>query len=69
MEDDDKKTTFYTGLPSHFLFAVILKFIEPCMKSTSTITIAEQLFSVLAKLRLNLKDKDVADRPAQVKLR
>ena len=33
------------------------------MKSTtSMVTIADQLFSVLAKLRLNLKDKDVADR-------
>ena len=50
------------GLPSYFLFTVILKFIEPFMKSTTSMgTIANQLFSVLAKLRLNFKDKVVAD--------
>ena len=81
--NDDKRTRFYTGLPTYSSFMQLVEYLEPkakslipwnssqthdqedCAKSRrafNNISVANQLFSVLIRLRLGLVAADVCFR-------
>lgn len=82
LENDDKLTRFYTGLPTYSAFVSLVEYLEPKAKvmipwnSNQTledrvgttshafkgISVANQLFSVLIRLRLGLVATDVCFR-------
>jgi len=81
LADDDKRTCFYTGLPTYSLFMSLVEYLEPKAKSMipwnsgrtqedrgtssrafNSISVANQLFSVLIRLRLGLVVADVCFR-------
>ncbi|XP_064185972.1 THAP domain-containing protein 5-like [Anguilla rostrata] len=60
---DDKRTHFYTGLPSASVFFTLLTYLTTTWNASSTIlTLPEQFLVVLMKLRLGLTHQDLAFR-------
>ena len=62
LSEDDQKVKFYTGLPTFELLKVLFTFVCVCVPSqaNSTLTNFQQFVMVLAKLRLNLHNQDIA---------
>ena len=62
---DDKKVKYYTGLPSLSMLKAIYDYVSTnlptCMKGAK-LDVFEQLMLVLMKLRVNLRDQDLAYR-------
>ena len=65
MMHDDKKVKYYTGLPSFSMLKAIYDYVSTnlstCMKGAK-LDVFEQLMLVLMKLRVNLRDQDLAYR-------
>ena len=53
---------FYTGIHNEQLFDWALDQVSPCIDSIQGISIPDQIFMVLMKVRLNLRVKDLAAR-------
>lgn len=67
LTDNDRMTKFYTGLKSWKLFGIIYKLILPGIQDASWLTkrslpTEEQFLLVLMRLRLNLREQDLAYR-------
>jgi hypothetical protein len=64
IEGDDERTCFYTGLPSHSLFVGSFKELEPLVPSkiTPSISLVDEFFLTLVKLRLGVPVNDLAYR-------
>ena len=64
IEGSDKKTRFYTGLPSYPVFVHLYLFLTPSLTSCklSKLSLEDELFLVLVRLRLNLLLDDLAIR-------
>ena len=63
IEGHNKNTKFYTGLSTWGLFLHLFMFLSPFATSIScTITMENQLFLTLVRLRLNLLYEDLAER-------
>ena len=64
IKDDDKKTCFYTGLPTYKVFYGIFTLLEPIVTSNSRLKsrllLVDELFMVLMKLRLGITNEDIA---------
>lgn len=63
IHENDKKTNFYTGLQSYLLFNIIFDFVsKEVVKSKTVLTLKDEFFLFLVKLRLNLSFEDIAYR-------
>ena len=63
IENDDAKTRFYTGLPRWALFMQVFTLLSSYITPSRTnLTLQDELFLVLIKLRLNLPFQDLAYR-------
>ena len=65
IEANDKTTHFYTGLPSWVVFFQLYMFLSPLLtagRSDCALSMENELFLVLVKLRLNLLFEDIASR-------
>ena len=64
IQRDDEVTKFFTGLPNWgmFLHLYNLCFFSPYVTRSSVMTLDNEFFAVLARLRLNLLLKDLASR-------
>lgn len=59
---DDVRTKFYTGLSTWYLFTLLFNFLSPYVRKPRQLTLMDELFLVLLKLRLNLHSEDLAYR-------
>lgn len=63
INDSDKKTNFYTGLQSYMLFTIVFDYVSGTIsKSITKLSLKDELFIFLVKLRLNLCFEDIAYR-------
>ena len=63
LSGDDTRTKFLTGLPSYFIFVSLFNFLSLFVNATKTsLTLKDEFLPTLMKLRLNLKDQDLAYR-------
>ena len=64
MRCDDNLMKFYTGFPTRSLFYSVFELCKPVVRShpRQSLTLEEQFAMTLMKLRLNLKEKDLAYR-------
>jgi hypothetical protein len=63
LQDDDRKTYFYTGLTTYQIFLCLFKQLEPLYKSpVSTLPLIDKFFLTLVKLRLGVPHMDLAYR-------
>ena len=66
MKSDEKKVTYYTGLPNFNTLLVLLNFVtvspQTLSESKCKLSIFQQIMVVLMKLRLNLEEQDLAYR-------
>ena len=65
LKGDDKKVTFYTGLPSYAAFQGLFKLLEPLLskdESKSHLSLDDELLLVLMKLRLAVPNDDLGYR-------
>ena len=66
IKGDDKRTKFYTGLTTFFLFTTIFDFVVPqvlmLQKMPGKLTLMDEFLMVLMKLRLNLLNEDLGYR-------
>lgn len=65
LRNDAEKVSFYTGLPNYFVFETVMWLLAPHMKGgekTSTLTKFQQLLLTLMRLRLDLRNQDLAYR-------
>ena len=62
IKDDDRKTCFYTGLPSYQQFLALFKLLQPLIKPSSGQSLMDELLIVLVKLRLGVPNEDLAYR-------
>lgn len=59
---NDRKTLFYTGIPTKALFMWLLTFCSAILPSCKVMTPSNVLLCILMKLRLNLQIQDIAYR-------
>ena len=59
---DNKKCMFYTGVPTIQLFAFILSLVQNFIKPMKSLSKADQVLVTLMKIRLGLKNADLAYR-------
>lgn len=62
IENDDKKTTFYTGLPNHATFLWVVTHCSDELPSSRLLSPHDIVLLVLMKLQLNLVNQDLAYR-------
>ena len=62
IEANDEKTKFYTGLPSWGVFLHLFLFLAPPPSPFSKLSLENELFLVLIRLRLGLLLEDIATR-------
>ncbi len=65
LKGDDKKVTFYTGLPSYTAFQGVFKLFEPLLskdESKSRLLLVDELLLVIMKLRLAVPNDDLGYR-------
>ena len=65
LKNDDRKTCFYTGLPSYKLFEGLFQLLQPLLSkdlSRSRCTLFDELLLVLMKLRLGVPNDDLGYR-------
>ncbi|XP_076857921.1 uncharacterized protein LOC143511989 [Brachyhypopomus gauderio] len=62
--NDPEKVQFYTGLPNYFVFETVMWLLVPHMKSEKNAKLSkfQQLLLTLMRLRLDLKNQDLAYR-------
>ena len=62
IKEDDVRTKFYTGLSTWYLFTILFNFLSPYVRKPRQLTLMNEFFLVLLKLRLNLHSEDLAFR-------
>lgn len=62
IDGDDKKTTFYTGLPNHQTFLWVVTHCASELPSSRLLSTHDVILLVLMKLQLNLVNQDLAYR-------
>jgi hypothetical protein len=62
IKENDVRTKFYTGLSTWHLFTTLFNFLSPYVRKPRQLTVMDELFLVLLKLRLNLHSEDLAFR-------
>lgn len=64
LRNDPEKVCFYTGLPNYFVFETVMWLLAPHMKGdkNSKLTKFQQLLLTLMRLRLDLRNQDLAYR-------
>ena len=66
LKNDDKRTHFYTGLPSYAVFNVLLSKLAPQIHDMGSVgsglTVGDELLLVLMKLSCALTNQDLAYR-------
>ncbi|KAJ8409913.1 hypothetical protein AAFF_G00209540 [Aldrovandia affinis] len=64
LRNDPAKVRFYTGLPNYFVFETVMWLLSPHMKGDKTVKLSkfQQLLLTLMRLRLDLKNQDLAYR-------
>ncbi|KAJ8255815.1 hypothetical protein COCON_G00196790 [Conger conger] len=64
LRNDPAKVRFYTGLPNYFVFETVMWLLSPHMKGEKTAKLSkfQQLLLTLMRLRLDLKNQDLAYR-------
>ncbi|KAJ8350939.1 hypothetical protein SKAU_G00260690 [Synaphobranchus kaupii] len=64
LRNDPAKVRFYTGLPNYFVFETVMWLLSPHMKGDKSIKLSksQQLLLTLMRLRLDLKNQDLAYR-------
>ena len=64
LHNDNKKTLYYTGLPSYALFYSLFEILAPYAKNecTQSCSLLNQFLLILSKLRLGLANRDLAYR-------
>ncbi|XP_036397102.1 uncharacterized protein LOC118786143 [Megalops cyprinoides] len=64
LRNDPAKVTFYTGLPNYFVFETVMWLLSPHMKGDKSVKLSkfQQLLLTLMRLRLDLKNQDLAYR-------
>lgn len=62
IEGNDKATSYYTGLPSWFVFLHLYMFLSTDVLSSVGLSCEEELLAVLCHLRLGLSIQDLAKR-------
>ncbi|KAJ8253437.1 hypothetical protein GJAV_G00212960 [Gymnothorax javanicus] len=62
--NDPEKVRFYTGLPNYFVFETVMWLLSPHMKGEKSVKLSkfQQLLMTLMRLRLDLKNQDLAYR-------
>ena len=61
IKENKKETCFYTGLLTFALFLTLLNLMKAHVSATKGLTLIDEFFSVLVKLRLNLVNVDLAN--------
>ena len=61
INENKKETCFYTGLLMFALFLTLLNLMKAHVSATKGLTLIDELFSVLVKLRLHLVNVDLAN--------
>ncbi|XP_035250408.1 uncharacterized protein LOC118214513 [Anguilla anguilla] len=64
LRNDPAKVRFYTGLPNYFVFETVMWLLSPHMKGEKSVKLSkfQQLLLTLMRLRLDLKNQDLAYR-------
>ena len=66
IRDDDKRTKFYTGLTTFYLFQTLFNFVVPLVqmlqKMPGKLSLVDEFLMVLMKLRLGLLNEDLGYR-------
>ncbi|KAI1899740.1 hypothetical protein AGOR_G00064870 [Albula goreensis] len=64
LRNDPAKVRFYTGLPNYFVFETVMWLLSPHMKGDKSVKLSkfQQLLLTLMRLRLDLKNQDLAYR-------
>ncbi|XP_048834736.1 uncharacterized protein LOC125709837 [Brienomyrus brachyistius] len=64
LRNDPAKVRFYTGLPSYFVLETVLWLLSPRMRADKTVKLSrfQQLLITLMRLRLDLRNQDLAYR-------
>ncbi|KAF5271423.1 hypothetical protein FQR65_LT17613 [Abscondita terminalis] len=64
LQNNDKKTKYYTGLPTYAVFTIVLNLILPYLEvhPNTSLPADDQILLTLVKLRLNLHYTDLAYR-------
>ncbi|XP_071953199.1 uncharacterized protein [Antedon mediterranea] len=61
-KNNNERTHFYTGLPSFAVLMLVFELVKSRFLSRTSVSRFQQLLIVLFKLRLNLRDQDIAYR-------
>ena len=61
IKENNKATCFYTGLLTLAPFLILLNLMKAHVSATKELTLIDEFFSVLVKLRLNLVNVDLAN--------
>ena len=62
IEGNDHRTKFYTGLPAWVIFLHLFMFLSPFFSQPRALSLMDEFFLVLMRLRLNLMVEDLAYR-------
>ena len=62
IQGNDKATRFYTGLTNYGIFLHLFMFLAPFVKPSRSLSLDNEFFLTLTKLRLNLLVEDLARR-------
>ena len=61
--EDNRKVSFYTGLPTHEVLEATFNYVSPFVKwRTQSLTLFQEMVMVLMKLRLSVSHQDLAYR-------
>lgn len=62
LKNNDKRTSFYTGVPNFRAFMWLVSFLQHSLPAFSSVQVDDVLLIVLMKLKLNLHNYDIATR-------
>ena len=62
IRDCDKRTKFFTGFTTFFLFTTVFEFVAPQVQKVGKLTLMDEFLMVLMKLRLSLLNEDLSYR-------
>ena len=60
IRDCDKRTKFFTGLTTFFLFTTVFEFVAPQVHRLGKLTLMDEFLMVIMKLRLSLLNEDLS---------